>query len=110
MKAKVITTKQQMTMVANTIEKRLREDLGYFSNIAFDRNNEDNSVVIEVSQKESYCLTMPVVEEAQKVLRYFVSKYPTCVFSIFFTAPVLWESGDVLHAPTLNIVIRTREQ
>lgn len=110
MKAKVITTKQHMTRVANIIEKRLREELGYFSYIAFDRDNGDNFVVIEVSQKDRYCLTMPVVEEAQKVLRYFVSKYPTCVFPIFDTVPVkATESGDFLHAPTLNVTIRKRE-
>ena len=105
---KTFKTKRSMMMAAKRLEAALNERLKMFSEPATVEIEEYQSdLVLEVSNKNTYILTLIEVNEIVDVANKFFADYDERYWFIKFdTTPVYNLSiGSCFHIPTLVIVM-----
>lgn len=106
---KTFKTKRAMMMAAKRLEAALNERLKMFSEPATVEieEHQSNFVSVEVSNKNSYILTLIEVNEMVDVANKFFKDYDTKNWFIKFdTTPIYCPSTEsFLHIPTMVIVL-----
>ena len=105
---KTFKTKRSMMMAAKRLEAALNERLKMFSEPATVEIEEYQSdLVLEVSNKNTYILTLIEVNEIVDVANKFFANYDERNWFIKFDTTPMYCAGteSFLHLPTLVIVL-----
>lgn len=108
---KTFKTMRGMEMTANklmsTINERLKRFKTFYGPASVEINRSENTIEIEVSNKNTYILTMVEVDAVREVANNILKDYSEdCWYIRFDTAPIYCPGTEsFLHIPTMVIVL-----
>lgn len=107
----VIKNVRSLKRVTNLIESKVRGHVAYLSNhnVKSEEWVEGSTYRIIVTN-DYHIITKTVIDEVWEVINEYEKKYDSdCVYGTIQTAPYLTKSGDFLHEPTIEIIVRIKE-
>lgn len=109
---KIFKTMRGIEMTANklmsTINERLKRVKTFYGPASVEINRSQKTIEIEVSNKNSYILTMVEVDAVREVANNLLKDYSEDSWYIKFdTTPMYFPETGFLHLPTMVIVLTT---
>lgn len=103
----IINSKEMLAKVAKEMMVSIRQALAVFDEQAeVSREEYTEQIIISVSNRNTYLLTLAEVECIQKAVEPYMQVYGDNISCVFDTVPVILNVG-IVHIPTMQFSIYT---